>query len=153
MRPQNHVYTQVQTIQRTVTSRNVTQDNGKNNFWKGSRWFFRQCLRTFCYFLRPESRKWLFGKLHLCPSILVQTWPNWSNVLHSFHALPVVALTMPANSSARANHAKSAKHMVDSHVVFQTLTHLHLHKCGDVFKRPLFKEIVWFLARNSHLTF
>jgi len=36
---------QIQTIQRTVTSRNVTQDNGNiNNFWKGSRWFYRQCL-------------------------------------------------------------------------------------------------------------
>jgi len=23
----------------------------------------------FVYFLQPESRKWLFGKLHLCPSI------------------------------------------------------------------------------------
>jgi len=31
---------QVQTIQRTVPSRNATQDNGNiNNFWKGSRWF------------------------------------------------------------------------------------------------------------------
>ena len=54
---------QVQTIQRIVTSRKVTQNNGNiNNFWKGSRWFCRQCLRTFCYFLWPESRKWLFGK-------------------------------------------------------------------------------------------
>jgi len=61
---------QVQTIQRTVTGRNVTQDNGNiNKFWKSSRSFWRQCLRTLCYFLRSESRKWLFGKLHLCPSI------------------------------------------------------------------------------------
>jgi len=31
---------QVQTIQITVTSRNVTQDNGNiNKFWKGGRWF------------------------------------------------------------------------------------------------------------------
>jgi len=60
---------QAQTIQRTVTGRNVTQDNGNiNKFWKSSRWFWRQCLRTL-YFLRSESRKWLFGKLHLCPSI------------------------------------------------------------------------------------
>jgi len=60
----------IQTIQRTVTCRNVTQDNGNtNNFWKGNHWFCRQCLRTFCYFLRPESRKWLFGKLHLRQSI------------------------------------------------------------------------------------
>ena len=61
---------QVQTIQRRVTSRSVTRDNDNiNNFWKGSLWFCRQCLRTFRYFLRPESRKWLFGKLYLCPSI------------------------------------------------------------------------------------
>jgi len=61
---------QIQMIQRTVANRNVTQDNGNiNNFWKGSRWFCRQRLRTFCYFLRPKSRKWLFRKIHLCQSI------------------------------------------------------------------------------------
>jgi len=61
---------QVQTIQRTVTGRITTHDNDNtNNFWKGSRWFCRQYLMTVCYFLRPESIKWLFGKLHLCPSI------------------------------------------------------------------------------------
>jgi len=36
---------QVQTIHRTVTGRNVTQDNGNiNNFWKGSYWLCCQCL-------------------------------------------------------------------------------------------------------------
>jgi len=61
---------QVQTIQRKITSRNVAQNNGNiNKFWKGSRWFCPQCLRTFCYFLRPGSRKLLSGKVHLCPSI------------------------------------------------------------------------------------
>jgi len=61
---------QVHTIQITATGRNVTQDNSNtNNFLKGSRWFCRQCLRTFCYFLRPESIKWLFAKLHLCLSL------------------------------------------------------------------------------------
>jgi len=61
----NHM---VQTIQRRVTSRNATHDNGNiNNFWKGSRWFCREYLKTFCYFLQPELRKWLFGKLRLCP--------------------------------------------------------------------------------------
>jgi len=61
---------QVETIQRTVTSRNVTQNNSNiNNFWKDSCWFCRQCLRIFCYFLRTESRKWMFGKSQLCPSI------------------------------------------------------------------------------------
>jgi len=35
-------------------------------------------------------------------------------VLHSLHAFPVAVLTVPANSSAQANHAKSAKqHTVD----------------------------------------
>jgi len=39
---------QVQTIQRTVTSENVAQGIGNiNNFWKGSRWFCLQCPRTF----------------------------------------------------------------------------------------------------------
>ena len=61
---------QVQTIRRTVSSRNVTQDSGNIiNIWKGCRWFYRQCRRTFCYFLRPDFKKFLFGKLHLCPSI------------------------------------------------------------------------------------
>jgi len=61
---------QVQTIKRTVTGIKESQDKGDiNNFWKGSRWFYRQYLRTFCHFLRPESRKWFFGKLYLCPSI------------------------------------------------------------------------------------
>jgi len=69
---------QVQMIQRIIASRNVTQDNGNtNNFWKGSRWFCRQCLRTVCYFLQPESRKWLFGKLHLCPSIWTQCYGSF----------------------------------------------------------------------------
>jgi len=36
---------QVQTIQKTTTSRNVTEDNVKMyNFWKGSCWFCCQCL-------------------------------------------------------------------------------------------------------------
>ena len=39
---------QVRKIQRTVTSRNVTQINSNiNNFWKGSRWFCRHCLKAF----------------------------------------------------------------------------------------------------------
>jgi len=47
---------QVQTIQRIVTCRNITQDNGNvKDFWKGSRWFCCHCLKTF-YFLWPESR-------------------------------------------------------------------------------------------------
>ena len=54
---------------RTVTSENVAQGNGNINiFWKDSRWFFRQCLRIFFIFY-DQSKKWLFGKLHLCPSI------------------------------------------------------------------------------------
>jgi len=75
-----------------------------------------------------------------------------SDVLHSLHALPVAALAIPAKSSARANHVKSAKHRVDYffHVVFLTCT--HLHKLHEVFKSPLFEEI-WFPARNSPLAF
>jgi len=33
----------------------------KQTFWKGIWWFCHQCLRTFCYFLPPNLRKWLFG--------------------------------------------------------------------------------------------
>jgi len=48
-----------------------------------------------------------------------------SEHLHSLHALSVAVLTIPANSAARVNHAKSAKHTVGCHVFFQTRTHLH----------------------------
>jgi len=49
---------QVQTIKRTVTGIKESQYNGTiNNFSKGCRWFYRQCLRTVCHCLRPESRK------------------------------------------------------------------------------------------------
>ena len=49
---------QVQTIQRIVSRRNVTQNSDiMKKFWKGSRWFRRHCLRTFYYYLRTESRK------------------------------------------------------------------------------------------------
>jgi len=35
-------------VQRTVSIENVAHDNSDiNNFWKGSRWFYRQCRRTF----------------------------------------------------------------------------------------------------------
>jgi len=38
----NKQQSQVQTIQRTVASRNATQVNGNiNKFWKGSHWFYR----------------------------------------------------------------------------------------------------------------
>jgi len=47
---------QVQTIQRTVPSRNTTQANRNiNNFWKCSLWFCIQCLSTFCYFLQQNQ--------------------------------------------------------------------------------------------------
>ena len=75
-------------------------------------------------FSRPESRKWQ-KKLHLCSCIQTQTSPNWLSVLHSLHALPAAVLTIPSNSTALANHKKSAKHIVVSHVFFQTRPHLH----------------------------
>ena len=144
---------QVQTIQRIVTTRNVTQDYGNiNNFWKGSHWFCHQCLRTFCYFLPPESRKCVLGKLHLCPSIWTQTSPNWPSVLHSLHALPVAVFTISANSAARANHVKIAK--VSILMCSFKYAHIYINTNAKMcFKSPLFKEIVWLLARNPRLTF
>jgi len=68
---------QVQTIQRRVPSRNVTQDNGNiNKFWKGSRWFRCYCDTInstvipdlFKLILTTEIKGTAFGKLHLCPS-------------------------------------------------------------------------------------
>jgi len=74
-----------------------------------------------------QNRKWLLGKLHLCPSIWTQTSTNWPSVLHSLHAFPIAVLAIPANSATRANHAKSAKHVDEylPHVLFLTCTHLH----------------------------
>ena len=46
-------------------------------------------------------------------------------ILHSLYILPVAVLTVPAYSASGANHTNSAKHIVDSHVFFQTRTHLH----------------------------
>jgi len=40
-------------------------------------------------------------------------------------ALVVAVLTIPASSVAGPNHAKRAKHIVDSHVLFHTRTHFH----------------------------
>ena len=62
-----------------------------------------------------------------------------SEHLHSLYALSVAVLTIPANSSARVNHAKSAKHAVDCHVFFPTRTHLHYRKCDKVFVSSLFE--------------
>jgi len=58
MRKSTKKQPQVQTNQRTVPSRNPTQDNGNiSNFWTGSRWFCCQCPRTHLLFLTTESRK------------------------------------------------------------------------------------------------
>jgi len=115
---------QIQMIQSIVTSRKVKDDGNTNKSWKGSCWF---CWVTFCLFLQVESRKRLFGKLHLCLSIQTQSSSNRPSVLHSLHALLVVVLAIPANSSAQANYAQSAKHTVNylSHVFFLTRTHLY----------------------------
>jgi len=48
-----------------------------------------------------------------------------SEHLHSLHALSVAVLTIPANSAARVNYEKSAKHAVDCHVFFETRTQFH----------------------------
>jgi len=45
--------------------------------------------------------------------------------LRLLYALPVAVSTISFNSAARANHANSAKQKFDSHVFFQTCTHLH----------------------------
>jgi len=65
---------------------------------------------------------------------------NRPNVLHLLYALHVAILAIPAYSAARANHAKSAKHIDDCHVFIQTCT--HWFKREDVFKSHLFKDIV-----------
>jgi len=99
---------QVQKIKRTLTGKKESQDNSNiNNFWKGNGWFYPQCLRTLCYFLRSELRKWLFGKLYLCPSIQLETSSYWPSVLHSLHALSVAVLVITANSADRVNYAKT----------------------------------------------
>jgi len=114
-----------------------------NNFWTGSRWFYRQCLTTFCYFLQPESRKWLFGKLHLCPSIKHR--PNPMNKCFALVAC-FVCRSLGDSSSQRCpgKPGKERKTHIRLRLscVLSNTHHLHQHKCEDVFKRPFFKEIV-----------
>jgi len=112
-------------IQRTVTSRNVTQDNGNiNNFWKVSISESKNCCMENYICVRVFKRRPVPTDQVFCTRCM----------LRLLRALPI-----PTNSAAQAN---STKHIVDYHVLFQTRTHLHLHKCEDVYKIPLLKEIV-----------
>jgi len=68
------------------------------------------------------------------------------------HALPVAVLAMPANGSAQANLAKTAKLIVDyfSHVFFLTCTHFALRQKQEVVKRRLFEELVWLIILYAY---
>ena len=48
-------------------------------------------------------------------------------MLHSLYALPVAVLEIPANSAARSNNAKNAKHVIDYFSLVYVLTCTHLH--------------------------
>jgi len=53
------------------------------------------------------------------------TTVNRTLVLHSLDALPVAILAVPANSTARANNAQNAKHIVD----YLMCSFKHAHMC------------------------
>ena len=126
----------------TITSSDDSENNYKrkrsSSHRKYKQLFERQSLvllsmpEDLFLFLMTRIKQWLFGKLHLCPSIWTHTSPICPSRLHSLSALPVAVLAIPANSTARANHAKSAKHIVDylSRVFFLTCTHMHqMQRC------------------------
>jgi len=116
---------QVQTIQRTVTSRNATQDNGNiNNFCEGNRWFYLQYLRTFCYFSQQNQDIGCLVKYIRVQEFKYRPVPI-DQVFCTRCMLCLLQSTIPATSAARVNHTKSAKHIANSHVFFQTRTHLH----------------------------
>jgi len=83
-------------------------------------------------FLTIRIKKMAVWKTTFVSEHLKADQSQFTKCLHSLHALPVAALAIPANSGARANLAKSTKRIVDFHVLFQTRTHLHQHKCEDV---------------------
>ena len=73
---------QAQTIQRTVTGIKESQDNGNiNNFWKGSRWFCLQCLRTLCYFVRQNQEN-AFLENYICVRALVESHVFFLTLTH-----------------------------------------------------------------------
>jgi len=128
---------QVQTIQRTATIRNVAHDiDNINNFWKGSRlvcvnaWgpfviSYDQsqengclenyvCVRAFKHSLVPIDHVFCTR----CMYCLLQSW--------RFQLTVLPRQTMQNTYLYPANHAKSAKHIVNylSHVFFLRCTHL-----------------------------
>jgi len=95
---------QDQTIQRTVTSRNVTQDNGNiKNLWKGSRW--SSIPEGLLLFLTTRIKKMADWKTTFVSERLNKDQTQLTKFLHSLHALPVAVLAILANSAARAKHA------------------------------------------------
>ena len=51
-------------MQRTATTRNLTQDNRNiNNFWKGSRWFFPSMPEDLLLFLTTRIKKMAVWKI------------------------------------------------------------------------------------------
>ena len=120
-------HSQIQTIQRTLTSKNVAQGNGNlNNFWKGSCCFCRQCLRTF-FISYDQNIKMAFWKMTFVSEHLNTDQSQVTKCFYSLYGLPVAVLAIPVKSASRANQAKSAKLIVDYlfHVFILRCTHLH----------------------------
>jgi len=79
---------------------------------------------TFSYFVRQNQENGCLEN-YICIREFQHRPVPIDSVLHLLYALSVAVLAIPANSAARANHTKSAKHMVGSHLFFQAHTHLH----------------------------
>jgi len=109
---------QVQAIKRTVTGIKESQDNGHiNNFWKGSRWG----PFVISYDQNQENG---FLENHICVRAFALV------------ACFIAVLTIPANSAARVNHAKSAKHTVDCMCSFK-----HAHICINTNAKKCLKAL------------
>jgi len=97
-----------------------------NNLWNDSRWFCLQCLKTFCYFLRRNQE-------NICLENYIRVWAfkyrpvPIDQVLCTCRMLCLLQYwqfqltALPRQTMQRAQNTVK----VDSHVFFQTRTHLH----------------------------
>jgi len=135
---------QAQTIQRTVASRNVIQNNGNiDKFWKGSRWFCRSfvifydhdqensCLEN-CICVRAFKHRSVPNDQVLCTHCMLCLLQSWRFQLT---ALPGQTMQRAQNSYSITSFMRSLKHAQ------HTFALTKMRRCVYC-KSPLFREIV-----------
>jgi len=125
---------QVQTIQRTVTSRNVTQDETISGIAVADFAVNAWGLCVISYDQNQEN-----GDLE--NYIFVRAFKHRPVPIAQMFCIRCMLWLLQSWRFQQRALPGQAIQIVDSHVFFQTRTHLHWHKYED--KNPLFKEIVW----------